>query len=161
MLNKYRYSHAMALRKWKKQSPWGAYGGLNHTKHCSNVWLQCTDSNAPGTTRPPNRERKRPPKARSTTSTSTTQRQDQQMRVNHLRDMILTATETSKQTIRRHGWIHTCIGRNYTTQQDASCCLQQQRERQCVCEWSVGKYCGSFHAEQYPQRKWYSSRGWC
>jgi len=32
------------------------------------------------------------------TSTSTTQRQDRQMRVSHLRDMILAATETSRQT---------------------------------------------------------------
>ena len=37
------------------------------------------------------------------TSTSTTQRQDQQMRVNHLRDRILAATETSRQTLGRHG----------------------------------------------------------
>ena len=43
-------------------------GGLNQTKHCSNVWLQCIDSNAPRTTRPPNRERKRPSEARTTTS---------------------------------------------------------------------------------------------
>ena len=73
------------------------------------------------------------------------------MRVNHLRDMILTSTETSKQTIGSHGWTHTCMGRNYTTQQDASCCLQQQRERQCICECSVGKYCGSFHAGNFPE----------
>ena len=51
------------------------------------------------------------------------------MRVNHLRDRILMETETSKQTIGRHGWIRTCMGRNYKTQQDASCCLQPQRER--------------------------------
>jgi len=95
----------MALRKWKKQSTWSAHGGLNQTKHCSNVWLQCIDSNAPGTTRLPNRERKRLPETRITmsTSTSTTQRPDQQKRVNHLRDRILAATETSKQTLGRHG----------------------------------------------------------
>ena len=56
------------------------------------------------------------------TSTSTTQRQDQQKRANHLRDMILAATETSKQT-RTSRWIQTCKGRNYTTQQDAFCCF--------------------------------------
>jgi len=122
----------LSLRKWKKQSTWGAHGGLNRTKHCSNVWLYCIDSNASGTARPPNRERKRPPEAWTTmfTSTSTTQCQDQQIRVNHLRDRILTATETSRQTIGRHGWIHTCMGRNYTTQQYTSCCFQPQLERQ-------------------------------
>ena len=100
MLNKFLYGHAMALRKWIKQSTWSAHGGLNQTKHCNKVWLQCIDSNASGTTRPPNRERKRLHEARTTmsTSTSTTQRQDRQMRVSHLRDMILAATETSRQT---------------------------------------------------------------
>jgi len=66
-----------------------------------------------------------------------------------------------RQDRRTSRWIHTCMGRNYTTQQDASCCFQPQRERQFVCEWSVGTYCGSFHARQFPQRKRYSATGWC
>jgi len=45
------------------------------------------------------------------TSTSTTQRQDQQKRVNHLRDRIIAATETSKQTLGRHGGFKHTWGR--------------------------------------------------
>ena len=64
-----------------------------------------------------------------------TPRQVQQMMVNHIRDRIDSAGSGNvKSEIGRHGWIYTCMGRNYTTQQDASCCLEPQHERQCVCE---------------------------
>ena len=90
----------------------GVHGGLNQTKYCSNVWLECIDSNESGTTRPQNRERKRHPEAMTTTSASTTQRQDHQIMVNHLRDRILMETETSRVELYMYGEeLHDTTGR--------------------------------------------------
>ena len=67
-------------------------GGLNQTKHCGNVWLQCIDSNV---------------------------RSNRWWWIIYGTGLI----PTPRQTIGRHGLIHTCMGRNYKKQQDESCCL--------------------------------------
>jgi len=51
------------------------------------------------------------------------------MRMNHLQDRILVETETSKQTIGRHGWIFTCIGELHDTAGRVLLFFQPQRER--------------------------------
>ena len=56
------------------------------------------------------------------------------MRMNHLQDRILVETETSKQTIGRHGWIFTCIGELHDTAGRVLLFFQPQRER-AMCIW--------------------------
>ena len=140
-MNKFQYGHAMALGKWKKQSTWELMAGWTKQNNESTVTRLEQRVHQTGSVK----DLPRPGQPRSRPRPPLSVRTSRWGWIIYGTGFLLKRKRQNRQLDVTGGSVHVSGG---ITRHNRTRLVVFNRNVnvQCVCEWSVGTYCGSFNS---------------